>query len=165
MLRFLIKITWFLSFSNKNDAESFRNFIKNQILNPKHAKFNQNSSFGHLRAVGGGRRAVGGRRRSPGGRRRSAAGGYGSASQQWRRCITLGVWAHLCIFHYLGVLFFSPLFRLPMISTNRIGKDPKLRISDTFPWQTWCRLLRKAGWRRYQNCTFWFENLLFEVIS
>ena len=36
ILKFLIKITCFFSFSSKNDAESFRNFIKIQ-LDPKRA--------------------------------------------------------------------------------------------------------------------------------
>ena len=36
---FFVKTTWFLSFSNKNDAESSRNFIKKQVLDPKRAKF------------------------------------------------------------------------------------------------------------------------------
>ena len=49
ILRFLIKITWFLSFSGKNDAESLWNFVKNLILNPKHAKLDQKSRFGHVR--------------------------------------------------------------------------------------------------------------------
>ena len=31
-IRFLVKIMWFLSFSSKNDVESFRNFIKIQFL-------------------------------------------------------------------------------------------------------------------------------------
>ena len=38
-----------MSFSSKNDAESSRNFIKNLVLDPKHAKLNQNSDFGHVR--------------------------------------------------------------------------------------------------------------------
>ena len=37
----------------KNDAERFRNYFKNAALDPKHAKFDQNPSFGHVRAVGG----------------------------------------------------------------------------------------------------------------
>ena len=37
----------------KNYAERSRNYFKNLILNPKHAKFDQNPSFGHVRAVGG----------------------------------------------------------------------------------------------------------------
>ena len=49
ILRFLIKITWVLSFSGKNDAESLCHFVKNLILNPKHAKFNQKSWFSHVR--------------------------------------------------------------------------------------------------------------------
>ena len=49
ILRFLVKITCFLSFSNKNDAESLCHFVKNLFLNPKHAKLNQNSDFGHVR--------------------------------------------------------------------------------------------------------------------
>ena len=49
LLRFLIKITWFLSFSNKNDAESLCHFVKNLILDPKRVKFDQNSDFCHVR--------------------------------------------------------------------------------------------------------------------
>ena len=49
ILRFLVKIICFLSFSNKNHAESFRNFVKNLILNPKHTKLDQKSWFGHVR--------------------------------------------------------------------------------------------------------------------
>ena len=41
ILRFLIKITWFLSFSGKNDAESLCHFVKNLFLNPKRAKLDQ----------------------------------------------------------------------------------------------------------------------------
>ena len=39
----------------QSNAESFRNLIKKHILNPKHAKFDQKSEIGHVRAVGGGR--------------------------------------------------------------------------------------------------------------
>ena len=39
----------FLSFSNKNHAESFRNFIKKTFLDPKRAKLDQNSDFRHVR--------------------------------------------------------------------------------------------------------------------
>ena len=49
ILRFLVKITCFLSFSSKNHAESFINFVKNQILNPKRAKLDQKSEIGHVR--------------------------------------------------------------------------------------------------------------------
>ena len=59
MLRFFVKITCFLSFSGKTHAESFINFVKNLILNPKHAKFDQKSEIGHVRAVGGRSAAVG----------------------------------------------------------------------------------------------------------
>ena len=38
-----------MSFSSKNDAESFRNFISNSVLDPKQAKLDQNSDFGHVR--------------------------------------------------------------------------------------------------------------------
>ena len=48
-LGFLVKIKWFLSFSCKNDAESFRNSIKKQVLDPKRAKLNPNSDFCHVR--------------------------------------------------------------------------------------------------------------------
>ena len=37
----------------KNDAERFRNYFKKSVLDPKHAKIDQNPSFGHVRAVGG----------------------------------------------------------------------------------------------------------------
>ena len=37
----------------KDDAERFRNYFKKSILNPKHAKFDPNPSFGHVRVVGG----------------------------------------------------------------------------------------------------------------
>ena len=52
--------------------------LKKHILNPKHAKLDQKSEIGHVRAVGGGR--PGGRRRSApvaAGRRRSPAVGAG----------------------------------------------------------------------------------------
>ena len=49
MLRFLVKITWLLSFSGKNDAESFINFVKMSYLDPKRAKLDQNSDFSHVR--------------------------------------------------------------------------------------------------------------------
>ena len=49
ILRFLMKITWFLSFSNKNDAESSINFVKIPFLDPKRAKLDQNSDFRHVR--------------------------------------------------------------------------------------------------------------------
>ena len=80
-LSFFVKITWFLSFSSKNHTELSRNFIKNLVLNPKHAKFNQNmqnsiktphSGISGRSAVGR-RSTVSGRRRSAGGRR--AVGG------------------------------------------------------------------------------------------
>ena len=37
----------------KNDAERSRNYFKKSVLDPKHVKFDQNPSFGHVRAVGG----------------------------------------------------------------------------------------------------------------
>ena len=49
ILRFLVKITWFFSFSNKNDAESSRNFIKKWVLDPRRTKLVQMS----LRKVDG----------------------------------------------------------------------------------------------------------------
>ena len=49
ILRFLIEKTCFSSFSSKSHAESFRNFVKKQILNSKHAKFDQKSEIGHVR--------------------------------------------------------------------------------------------------------------------
>ena len=42
---------WFLSFSNKNHAESSKNFVKIPFLEPKRAKLDQNSSFSHVRAL------------------------------------------------------------------------------------------------------------------
>ena len=48
-MKFLIKITWFLSFSSKNDAESLCHFVKIQFLDPKRAKLDQNSDFSHVR--------------------------------------------------------------------------------------------------------------------
>ena len=35
--------------SVQNHAESFGNYVKNSVLDPKHAKLNQNSDFGHVR--------------------------------------------------------------------------------------------------------------------
>ena len=49
ILRFLIKITWFLSFSNKNDAESLCHFVKIPFFDPKRVKLDQNSDFCHVR--------------------------------------------------------------------------------------------------------------------
>ena len=37
------------SFSTQNNAEPSRNYIKKQVLDPKRAKFDQNSDFGHVR--------------------------------------------------------------------------------------------------------------------
>ena len=37
------------SSSTQNHAESFRNFVKNSVLDPTRAKLNQNSDFGHVR--------------------------------------------------------------------------------------------------------------------
>ena len=37
----------------KNDAERSRNYFNKSALDPKHAKFDQNPSFGHVPAVGG----------------------------------------------------------------------------------------------------------------
>ena len=54
ILRFLIKITWFLSFSNKNDAESSINLVKIPFLDPKCVKLDQNSDFRHVRTCPGG---------------------------------------------------------------------------------------------------------------
>ena len=45
---FFVKITWFLSFSGKNDAESIRNFINKSVLDPKRAKLDPKSDFGHV---------------------------------------------------------------------------------------------------------------------
>ena len=49
ILRFLIKMIWFLCFSGKNDAESSINFVKILFLDPKRANLDQNSDFGHVR--------------------------------------------------------------------------------------------------------------------
>ena len=84
---YLVEITCFLSFSNKNHAESSIDFVKNLILNPKHVKFDQKSEIGHVRAVGrrsapvgSGQRAGRGRRAAGGGRRRvSGRAGVGRA--------------------------------------------------------------------------------------
>ena len=43
-----------LGFSNKNHAESSINFVKNLILHPKRAKFDQKSWCGHVRTCPGG---------------------------------------------------------------------------------------------------------------
>ena len=42
-LRLLVKIICFLSFSSKHHAESFINFVKKSVLDPKRAKFDQTS--------------------------------------------------------------------------------------------------------------------------
>ena len=44
----------FLSFSSKKHAESFINFVKNQVLDPKRAKFDEKSEIGHVRPCPGG---------------------------------------------------------------------------------------------------------------
>ena len=44
----------FLSFSRENHAESFINFVKIQFVDPKRAKLNPNSDFGHVRTCPGG---------------------------------------------------------------------------------------------------------------
>ena len=49
ILRFWVKTPWFLSFSNKSHAEPSINFVKNSVLNPKCAKLDQTSDFGHVR--------------------------------------------------------------------------------------------------------------------
>ena len=49
ILRFWVKIIWFFSFSNKNDAESSRNFVKIPFLNPKRPKLDQKWEIGHVR--------------------------------------------------------------------------------------------------------------------
>ena len=61
-ISFFVDKTCFLGFSSQSHAESSRNFVKKPVLNPKHAKFNPNSSFGHVRAVGRRSAAVGGGR-------------------------------------------------------------------------------------------------------
>ena len=42
-----------ISFLAENDAERSRNYFKKSAVDLKHAKFDQNPSFGHVRAVGG----------------------------------------------------------------------------------------------------------------
>ena len=54
ILKLFVKITCFLSFSKQNHAESSRNFVKNLVLDPKRAKFDQKSWFGHVRTCPGG---------------------------------------------------------------------------------------------------------------
>ena len=49
IFRFLVKITWFLSFSSKNDAESLGYFVKIPFLDLKRAKLDQKSEIGHVR--------------------------------------------------------------------------------------------------------------------
>ena len=39
----------FLDSSTQNHAEASRNYIKKLVLEPTHAKFYQNSDFGHVR--------------------------------------------------------------------------------------------------------------------
>ena len=51
-LCFLISKPCFFSFSRQNHAESFRNFVKNLVLDPKCLKFDKKSEIGHVRAVG-----------------------------------------------------------------------------------------------------------------
>ena len=48
-LWFWVSRPCFLSFSTQSHAESSRNFFKNLVLDPKHAKLDQNSDFGHVR--------------------------------------------------------------------------------------------------------------------
>ena len=48
-LGFLVSKPCFLSFSTRNHAESSRNSVKKSALNPKHAKLDQKSWFGHVR--------------------------------------------------------------------------------------------------------------------
>ena len=43
IFEFWVEKTCFLSFSSKSHAESFRNFVKNLILNPKRVKLDQKS--------------------------------------------------------------------------------------------------------------------------
>ena len=49
ILGLLIKITWILSFSSKNDAESLCHFVKIPFLDLKRAKLDQNSDFRYVR--------------------------------------------------------------------------------------------------------------------
>ena len=56
----------FFDFSNKNYAESSRNFVKNQVLNLKHAKFDQKSEIGHVRTCQGAHKAPYGPQPGPG---------------------------------------------------------------------------------------------------
>ena len=46
MLRFLVSKPCFLNFSTQSHAESFGNYLKKQVLDPKRPKLNQNSDFG-----------------------------------------------------------------------------------------------------------------------
>ena len=49
MFQFLMwKKPCFLSFSTHNHAEPLWNYLKKYLLDPKRAKFNQNSDFGHV---------------------------------------------------------------------------------------------------------------------
>ena len=47
----MVKITWFLSFSGKNDAESLGHFVKIPFWDLKRAKLDQNSDLGHVRTL------------------------------------------------------------------------------------------------------------------
>ena len=72
----------------KNHAESFRNFFKKQISNPKHAQLNPNSDFGHVLCVF--RPDSGGHPQSEFGRIRTAvpnlsSAGFGRPSHIWVR--------------------------------------------------------------------------------
>ena len=51
ILRFFVKITWFLSFSGKNDAESLCHFVKIPFLDLKRAKLDKKSDFSHVRTL------------------------------------------------------------------------------------------------------------------
>ena len=49
ILRFLVSKPCFFSFSTQSHAESSKKFVENSVLDPKHAKLDQNSDFGHVR--------------------------------------------------------------------------------------------------------------------
>ena len=49
----LVSKSCFFNFSTQNHAESFGNYLKKSALDPKRAKLNQKSEFGHVRTCQG----------------------------------------------------------------------------------------------------------------
>ena len=116
ILRFLIKITWFLSFSNKNDSESFRNFIKNLVSDPKRATLVQKSYGKFMESLRNFQDLSRRTHKGPYGPIRAHKGPYGPIRAIWSH-----IWAHKGPYGPIKVLWRSSILYPNLICLIELG--------------------------------------------